>query len=146
MTVFCYSDECRFNKNGVCGKEAINITYGNECDDFESYRGDAEWKKPYWKRKIDKETKQIFRELCYGKEIELDGMKFFVDSKSEYASVTEETTGHNCGERGKLLSRIEKIIEFVSKFDQPPLETLPIGEYDPETRKIIIKQAEQEGE
>ena len=140
MTVFCQSDECRFNQNGICGKDAIDITYDNECDAFESYLDDAEWQKPYWKRMIDRETNQIYRVLFHGKEIELKGLKFFVDTNSYYASVTEATTGLNAGERDKLESRIEKIIDFVSKFDQPPLEMLPIGEYDPKTRKITPKQ------
>ena len=140
MTVFCQSEECRFNQNGICTKDAIDITYDNECDAFESYLNDAEWQKPYWKRMCDRETNQIYRMLFHGKEIELNGLNFFVDTNSDYAIVTEETTGYNCGYREQLESRIEKIIEFVSKFDQPPLETLPVGEYVPGTRKIRPKQ------
>lgn len=140
MIVFCQSEDCKFNKNGECDRGVISLDFENECEDFESYLGDAEWQKPYWKRMIDQETKQVYRVLFHGKEIELNGLKFFVDTNSDYASVTEETTGLNAGHRDQLESRIEKIIEFISKSDLPPLETLPIGEYVPETRKIRPKQ------
>lgn len=146
MTVFCQSEECRWNKSGECDRGVISLDCYNECEDFESYLDDAEWQKPYWKRLIDRETKQVYRVLFHGKEIEIKGMKFFVDVNSDYAMTTEETTGMGCGKRCDLESSIEKIIEHIAKFDMPPLETLPIGEYDVKTRKVTPKQAEQKGE
>lgn len=141
MTVYCQSEECRWNKNGECDRGVISLDYDNECADFESYLDDAEWQKPYWKRMSNREETQIHRVLFHGKEIEVKGIKFFVDSNSDYAMATEETTGMGCGYRCELESRIEKIIEYISKFDGPPLETLPIGELD-EKRRVIPKNTE----
>lgn len=146
MTVYCQAEECRWNKDGECDRGVISLDCDNECEDFESYLNDAEWQKPYWKRLIDRETKQIYRVLFRGKEIEVKGMKFFVDTNSSYAMTTEETTGFGCGQRCDLEARIEKIIENISKINAPPLETLPIGEYDKRTRRVTPKQVEQEGE
>lgn len=145
FSVFCQNDECRWNQNGECGRDVISIDYDNECQDFESYLDDAEWQKPFWKRMIDTETNQIYRVLFHGKEIEINGLKFFVEVSSSYASATEESTGLNCGERDRLESRIEKIIEKIAKGDIPPLETFPIGEYDKKTRRVKPQQAEQKG-
>jgi hypothetical protein len=139
MTVYCQSEECRFNKNGECDRGVISLDYDNECEDFESYLDDAEWQKPYWKRLIDIETKKVYRVLFHGKEIEINGMKFFVDVNSDYAITTEATTGFGCGQRCDLESRLEKIRENMAKIDFPPLETLPIGEYDEKTRKVKPK-------
>lgn len=140
MTVFCQVDECRYNQNGVCDRGVISLDYDGECEDFESYLDDAEWQKPYWKRMIDREPKQVYRVLFHGKEIEIKGVKFFVDVNSDYASATEKTTGLNCGSRCGLESRIEKIIEDIPKMNIPPLETLPIGEYDQKTGRVKPKQ------
>lgn len=136
MTVYCQSEECKWNKNGECDRGVISLDCDNECEDFESYLGDAEWQKPYWKRLVDRETNRVYRVLFHGKEIEIKGVKFFVDVNSDYASATEESTGLNCGSRCDLEPRIDKIIENISNCAFPPLETLPIGEYDKETRKV----------
>ena len=146
MTVFCQSEECRWYKGGECDRGVISLDCDNECEDFESYLDDAEWQKPYWKRLIDGETKQIYRVLFHGKEIEIKGIKFFVDNNSDYAIATEETTGLGCGQRCDLESRIEKIIDNISRANYPPLETLPIGEYDKKTRRVKPNQTEQKGE
>lgn len=139
MTVYCQSEECRFNKNGECDRGVISLDCYNECEDFESYLDDAEWQKPYWKRLIDRETNKVYRVLFHGKEIEINGMKFFVDVNSDYAMTTEATTGFGCGQRCDLESRLGKIRENMAKHDFPPLETLPIGEYDKKTRKVKPK-------
>lgn len=143
MTVYCENDECRWNQNYECNRGVIYLDYDGECKDFESYLDDAEWKKPYWKRLVDRETNQVYRVLFHGKEIEINGVKFFVDVNNEYASATEETTGLNCGSCGELERRMDKIIENLSKFNLPPLESLPIGEYDKKTRKVKPKEVTQ---
>ena len=144
MTVYCQSEECRWNKNGECDRSCISLDYDNECEDFESYLDDAEWQKPYWKRLVDRETKHVYRVLFHGKEIEIKGLKFFVDVKSDYAYATEESTGLNCGYGCELEGRIEKIIDAIAKLDLPPLESLPVGEYDEKTRKVTPKQDTEE--
>ena len=140
MTVYCQSEECKWNKCGECDRGVISLDCDNECEDFESYLDDAEWQKPYWKRIEDRKTKRVYRVLFRGKEIEIKGLKFFVDVNSYYASATEENSGLNCGERKRLEERIEKIIEKLAKLDLPPLESLPIGEYDKKTGKVTSKQ------
>ena len=140
MTVYCQSEECKWNKCGECDRGVISLDCDNECEDFESYLDYAEWQKPYWKRIEDIKTKRVYRVLFRGKEIEIKGLKFFVEVKSDYASATEENSGLNCGERCELEGRIEKIIENLAKLDLPPLESLPIGEYDKKTGKVTLKQ------
>ena len=142
MTVYCDNDECKWNQNYECNRGVISLDCDGECEDFESYLDDAEWQKPYWKRLVDRETNQVYRVLFHGKEIEIKGVKFFVDVSNEYASATEETTGLNCGSRGELERRIDKIIENLTKFNLPPLDTLPVGEYDKKTRKVRQKEGE----
>ena len=136
-TVFCQSEACKWYKNGECGREEISLDYDNECENFESYLDDEEWQKPYWKRCFDTETKQAYRVLSHGKEIEIKGLKFFVVVDGDYAVATEKTTGVSCGHRCQLESSIEKIIEKIQKYDIPSLETLPIGEYDEKTGRIM---------
>ena len=146
MTVYCQSEECRFNKDGECDRGVISLDCDNECEDFESYLNDPEWQKPFWKRLIDRKTKQIYRVLFRGKEIEVKGRIFYVDTNSSYAMVTDEITGFGCGQRKDLESRIEKIQENISKCNIPPLDTLPVGIYDEKTREVKPKEEEQEGE
>ncbi len=144
MTVYCQSEECRFNKNGECDRGVISLDCDNECEDFESCLDDPEWQKPFWKRFIDRKTKTIYRVLFRGKEIEVKGRKFFVDTNSDYALATDEITGMGCGQKQDLESRIEKILENISKCNIPPLETLPIGIYDEKTRKVKPKPESEE--
>ena len=144
MTVYCQSDECRFNKDGECNRGVISLDCDNECEDFESYTDDPEWQKPFWKRLIDRKTKTIYRVLFRGKEIEVKGRKFFVDTNSDYAMTTDEITGMGCGQKQDLESRIEKILENISKCNIPPLETLPIGIYDEKTREVKPKPESEE--
>lgn len=145
-TVYCSSEECRWNKNGECDRGVITLDCDNECSDFESYLDDAEWQKPYWKRLINKETRKVYIVQFRGKEIEVKGRKFFVDVNSDYATATDEITGLNAGSRCDLESRIDKIIELASKLDMPPLESLPIGLYDEETRRVLPMQGTSNGE
>jgi hypothetical protein len=139
MLVICRNEKCRWNCKCSCGRGLISLGNDNECKNFENYQDNAEWQKPFWKRLYYSKTDQMYRVLFYGKEIEIYGEKFFVDSDSDNAVVTEEKTGLNCGYVYDLESRIEKIIECRQKVmaDLPPLETLPIGEYDKTTDKVI---------
>lgn len=140
MNVYCANDECKWNNEGECNRGEITLDYENQCEDFESYLDTEEWRKPYWKRMHDHKTGQPYRVLFYGKEIELKGERFFVDTNSKYANVTEEKTGLGCGIVQELESCIDRIIEYKRKNDLPPLETLPIGEYDKKTGKAIPPQ------
>lgn len=139
MTVYCQSDDCRYYKDGECDRRIISLDCDNECEDYESYHDDAEWQKPFWKRMRDPKTKQIFRVLYYGKEVEVNGRKFFVESTSSYAFATDAITGLGACQQEDLPKRIEKILEAVAKLDIPPLESLPIGEYDGKTQRIKPK-------
>lgn len=144
--VYCQSEDCTWNNCGACCRAEIYHDDNNECDCYESIYDNAEWQKPYWKRMIDGETKQIFRVLFKGKEIEICGRKFFVDNNSDYAIATDKITGYGCGQRYALEDRIERIIEQASNQDIPPLESLPIGEFDEKTRRITPKITEKGGE
>lgn len=149
MIVLCHSIECKWYNGGECDRGVISLDLDNECECFESYLDEAEWQKPFWKRMIDRETKQAYRVLFHGKEIEIKGRKFFVDNNSDYAIVTDGITGLGCGQKSELETRIDLIIERCPKFDIPLLETLPIGEYDTKTGKVTPKQdnpAEKGGE
>jgi hypothetical protein len=143
MTVYCQSEECKYFRYGECGKDSIFLNYDNECDDYESYLNEEEWQKPYWKRMRDRVTKQEYRALYYGKEIEIQGLKFFIDVNSDYAYATEATTGLSVGARCDIENRIDKIKEFLSKTDLLSLESLPIGEYDEITKKVVWKETEE---
>ena len=143
MIVYCQSEYCRWNAGYQCNRGAISLDLDNECEDFESYLDDEEWKSPYWKRMIDHETKQVFRVLYHGKKIEMDGVNFFVGSNSDYAIATEETTGLSCGQICDIESRIGTIIEKMPGFNLRLLEELPVGVYDEKTRRVKpIKDAE----
>jgi hypothetical protein len=143
VTVWCESEDCKWNKNGECDRGVISLDCDNECCDFESYLDEAEWKKPFWKRIQDSKTKQIFRVLYYGKEIDVNGRKFFVESKSDYAYATDAITGCRAGRQAELKNRIEAIMKAASKLDFPLLESLPIGVYDEKTRRVLPKEGEQ---
>ena len=81
--------------------------------------------------------------LFRGKAIDVKGRKFYVDPNSSYALATDEITGLGCGQRKDLESRIDKILENISKCNIPPLDTLPVGTYDITTREVKPK-TEQE--
>ena len=97
-------------------------------------------RKNHDKRLIDPKTKKIYRVLYRGKDIEVKGRKFYVDTDSSYALATDEITGLGCGQRKDLESRIDKILENISKCNIPPLDTLPVGIYDLKTREVKPKE------
>jgi hypothetical protein len=118
----------------------ISLDCDGQCGDYEDYRDDKEWQTPYWKRLMCRDPKQAVRCLFHGKEIEIGGIKFFVDVKGDYTYATEKTTGLSAGRVGELENRIEKIRLSIEKCDFPPLDTLPIGEYDEKTGKVSLKK------
>lgn len=142
MMVFCEAEDCKWFKDGECCRGTISLDDYKECQDFESYLDEAEWQKPFWKRMLSKDTKEIFRVLFHGKEFEMKGLKLFVESNSDYATVTEGTTGLGVGEKHELEKKIDKVIEYMSKNTLTPLEELPIGEYDKKTGAVKPKQTE----
>jgi hypothetical protein len=87
-----------------------------------------------------RDSKQAVRCLFHGKEIEIGGIKFFVDVRGNYAYATEKTTGFTACRVGELENRIEKIRSIIEKCDFSPLDTLPIGEYDEKTGKVSLKK------
>lgn len=127
MTVCCRSDDCRYFAEGYCTAKIISISEDNECEDYESYLDTEEWQKPFYKRCQDKETKKIFRVLYRGKEIELNGRKFFIESKSDYATVTDAVTGYGCCNRCDLEKRFYDIVKKIAECNISPLESLPLG-------------------
>lgn len=144
MSVYCWNDDCKHNENGCCKSDHIEIGEDLNCETFSDYHEEAEWKTPFWKRFTDIETDKIARVKYYGKEIECYGRKFFVESKSGYATVTDNKTGLSCGELLRLdKTRVEVINERESSF--PALETLPIAFRDPKTGKLIFDHDEKEG-
>lgn len=140
MTVFCENDSCRWNENFNCCRSVISLDCDGQCEDYEDYRNDKEWQTPYWKRLMCRDSKQAVRCLFHGKEIEIGGIKFFVDVRGDYAYATEKTTGFTACRVGELENRIEKIRLSIEKCDFPPLDTLPIGEYDKKTGKVSLKK------
>lgn len=141
MTVCCRSDDCKYFAEGYCTAGIISLSEDNECEDYECYLDTEEWRKPFWKRMKDPETQKIYRVRFYGKEIDVNGRKFFVQSKSYYALATDAITGYGACEQGELEKRFEKIMQAAEKLDIPPLESLPEGLCV--ARRIMPKEGEQ---
>lgn len=142
MGVYCWNENCKYNSHGCCQSNDIVIGEENDCETFVDYHEEAEWKTTFWKRMVDRETEETARVKFYGKEIEVHGRTFFVESKSGYASVTDKETGLLCGEFHKLdEKRVETINEKAKCFGS--IETFPIALYDLKTRKFTY---ESEGE
>lgn len=142
MSVNCWNEECKYHEHGWCKSEHIVIGEELNCETFEDYHKEAEWQTPFWKRMFDKKTGEIYRTKSYGKEIEVHGRTVFVESKSEYASVTDKETGLFCGELRELdKMRVEIISERSKRLDS--IETFPIAFRDSKTGELIF---EAEGE
>ena len=146
MTVFCSVDDCKYFENGYCTAKIISISEDNECEDYESYLDTEEWQKPFYKRCQDRVTKKISRVLCHGKEIEVNGRKFFIESKSDYATVTDAVTGYGCCNRCDLEKRFYDILQKIAECNISPLESLPIGRYYSGDRRIRPCEDQKEGE
>lgn len=142
MSVGCWNENCKYHEHGWCKSEHIVIGEDRDCETFEDYHEEEEWKTPFWKRMFDCDTAKNARVKFYGKEIEVHGRIFFVESKSDYATVTDKETGLSCGEFHKLdEERVKKINERAKRWC--PIEELPIAQFDSKTRKLIF---ETEGE
>lgn len=144
MIVNCWNDECKYFQRGYCSLHTLTIDEDGECDSFENYRDALEWQKPFWKRMIDRDNNRICRVQYRGKEFEVKGRKFFVESNGDFADVTDAKTGLLCGQFQHIENRIDKIIEM-GDVVEPLLESLPIATYDDKTRKFTYEN-EKEGE
>lgn len=144
MDVSCWNTECKYIENGYCSLNFLTINEDGECDDYESCYDSAEWQVPFWKRCIDKENNRIIRVQAKGKEIDIYGRKFFVESNSAFATTTDKITGMGAANAQYLLDRFVNKEAMEEKFnemtkDLPPLETLPVAAYDEKTRKFIYE-------
>ena len=143
MNIFCRVNDCRYIEDGFCRRGDISISEDFECEDYESYLDTEEWKKPFWKRMKDHNNNCDCRVMYYGKEIEIKGRKFFAESKSEYAYITDAITGYGCGKLAFAKDMIDKIIEKANEVEIP-LEELPIATYDERTRKFSYEKGGDE--
>lgn len=145
--IICYADSCKYWQEGNhCSCAEIEISEDNECDSYVYYKESEEWQTPFWKvMYVDKDKNKAVRVKYFGKEIEFEGRKFFIEFKNSYTAVTDKETGLYCGELRKLSSpeRIKKIKE-VSK-NYPPVMSLPIARIDRRTGEITpVKESEEE--
>ena len=144
MNIFCRVDDCRYMECGFCKRGDISIGEDFECEDYESYLDTEEWKQPFWKRMLDKDNNRICRVKYYGKEIEHNGRKFFAETKSEYAYLTDELTGMGSGTIEFIKNNFDKVLEAVSKVDIP-LQELPVALYDEQKRVFTYETKGGEG-
>ena len=144
MNIFCRVDDCRYMERGLCRRGDISINEDYECEDYESYLDTEEWKKPFWKRMLDRDNNRTCRVEYYGKEIEVKGRKFFVESKSPSARLTDAITGMGCGNLFMLEDRVD-MIEERAKTVTTPLQELPIATYDEHTRTFTYEESEKGG-
>lgn len=144
-TVYCNNTECKFIKDGmICDRAMLNLDEDGECEDFEDYRDAPEWQKVFWKRMLDRERNRQCRVECRGKEIEMGGLIFCIDSNSYYATLTEKETGLICG----IMAQLNENADIIGKVkerkkDYSPLMELPIALYDEETRKFSYPEEER---
>lgn len=144
MIVWCDCYECRYCEEGQCQAEVVYLDEMRECREFESYFDEKEWQTPFWKRLLDKNNNRIFRVRYYGKEFEVKGRKFYVENKSNYASVTDGETGLSCGSKFEIEKRINQIIKIAPTVE-PHLEEIPVATYDDKTRTFTY-ESEVQGE
>lgn len=145
MNIFCRVDDCRWLDDGFCKRGDISIGEDFECEDYESYLDTQEWKKPFYKRMLDNDNNRKCRVQYYGKEIEIKGRKFFVESRSNYALLTDAITGMSCGTIAFAKDNIAKIDEAARRIDIS-LDELPIATYNEFSRKFTYEQELKGGE
>ena len=137
-TVYCNNSDCRYLKNGMeCDRAMISLDEDGECEDFEDYRDGDEWQTPFWKRMLDPERKKEVRVQYKGKEVEVGGRIFYVDSNSYFAVLTDKETGLACRTLNELNENVDllgKIEECAKKYAL--VTELPIAEYDEKSRKF----------
>lgn len=145
-TVYCNNSECKYLKDGMeCGRIMLNLDEDGECEDFEDYHDDKEWQTPFWKRMFDRERKKEVRVEYKGKELEVGGRIFYVDSNSYYATLTDKETGLACGNMSRFnedADLIGKIAECAKKYAL--VTELPIAEYDEKSHKFSYPNEESE--
>lgn len=139
MNIFCRVDDCRYMECGFCKREDISISEDYECEDYESYLDTEEWQKPFWKRMFDKDNNSFCRVKYYGKEIEYNGRKFFIETKSEYARLTDELTGMSCSTIEFIKNNFDKVLEAANRVEIS-LQELPIATYDDKTRAFHYQE------
>ncbi len=139
MNIFCRVDDCRYMENGFCKRGDISIDKDLECEDYESYLDTEEWKKPFWKRMLDKDNNRICRVKYYGKEMEYNGRKFFAENKSEYARLTDELTGMSSGTIEFIKNNFDKVLEAANRVEIL-LQELPIALYDEQKRVFTYEE------
>ena len=145
-TIYCNNSECKYLKDGMeCDRAFISLDEDGECEDFEDYHDDKEWQTPFWKRMFDRENKRECRVKALGKELEVGGRTFYVDSNSYYATLTDKETGLACGNVARLNENddiIGKISECAKKYKL--VTELPIAEYDEKTHKFSYPEESED--
>lgn len=145
----CYADTCKYWQEGnYCSCTEIEINEDSECDSYVFYKESEEWQTPFWKAMYEgKDKNKIGRVKYFGKEIEIEGRKFFIESKNRYTAVTDKETGLYCSELLELSDpeRIKKIKEASKNY--PPVMSLPIAKFNEETKELIfIEESEDKNE
>lgn len=126
MTVSCWLSECKWCRNGWCQRGSITIDELKECEDYEDYRDS--YTDSFWKATI--QDGKAYRKLVdNGKKIEYNGYVFYTEEKitdEEYFYITEERTGVDIGEFGKLKEqrRWNLFLERIGTY--PDVSTYPI--------------------
>jgi hypothetical protein len=93
----------------------------------------------------DRERKQEVRVEYKGKELEVGGRIFYVDSNSYYATLTDKETGLACGNMSRFnedADLIGKIAECAKKYAL--VTELPIAVYDEKSHKFSYPNEESE--
>lgn len=145
MNIFCRVEDCRYIEMGLCKQSNISISEDLECEDYESYLDTEEWKKPFWKRMFDKENNKACRVRYYGKEIEIKARSFFVESRSNYAILTDAITGMSSGTIAFAEDNIARIDEAARRIEVP-LNDLPIATYNEISRIFTYEEDLKGGE
>lgn len=135
MNVACWQVDCAYNENGWCIAKTISVDEDGQCEKYKCYLDLPTWKTPFWKRMLDKDNNCLCCVQYYGKEIEIEGRKFFAESRSEYADLTDEITGMRSGTIAFIEDNFDKVIEAANKVDVP-LSELPIAIYD-EVKRVF---------
>lgn len=145
MNIFCRVEDCRYIELGLCKRSNISISEDLECEDYESYLDTEEWKKPFWKRMFDKNNNLTCRVRYYGKEIQIKGRTFFVESRSNYALLTDAITGMSSGTIAFAEDNIARIDEAARRIEIP-LCDLPIAIYDEISRTFTYENLKEGAE
>lgn len=94
---------------------------------------------------LDKDNNRICRVRYYGCEIEVNGRKFFAESRSKYAHLTDAITGMGAGQRRFIMDNFDRVVKGAMEVDVP-LEHLPIAEYNEHSRTFKYKEKDGESD